>query len=179
MPTDRLTVEICRSHFSKEAFDLYNDYNIKKFEDSIVTEYSYCEHVVNTPTTHQVIDGIEYGTFHHLYRLDGKLVAVEVVDVIPKGMVSVYMWYDVNKEIAKYSFGVYSVLNDIEINQWQNTWVLASPVHMHLPPRALDLFFCLADYNLKRKLLAFVRFISLSHKVNNREATFCYLFVYS
>jgi hypothetical protein len=71
------------------------------------------------------------------------------------------------------------VLNDIEINQRQNTWVLASPVHMHLPPRALDLFFCLANYNLKRKLLAFVRFISLSHKVNNREATFCYLFVYS
>ena len=115
MPVERLTVEICHAHFSKEAFDLYNEYHVKKHDKPLKSEYSYCEHVVNTPTTYQVIDGIEYGTFHQLYRLDGKLVAVEVVDVIPKGIVSVYMWYDVNKEIAKYSFGVYSVLKDIEM----------------------------------------------------------------
>ena len=115
MPVDRLTVETCRSHFNREAFDLYNTYHVKRFNYCIESEYYYCEHVVDTPTTYQVIDGIEYGTFHQLYRLDGKLVAVEVVDVIPKGMVSVYMWYDVNKEIAKYSFGVYSVLKDIEM----------------------------------------------------------------
>jgi len=115
MPVDRLTVETCHAHFSREAFDLYNEYHIKKHNKPRKSEYSYCEHVVNTPTTYQVIDGVEYGTFHQMYRLDGKLVAVEVVDVILRGMVSVYMWFDISKEVAKHSFGVYSVLKDIEM----------------------------------------------------------------
>lgn len=115
MPVDRLTVETCPAHFSKEAFDLYNDYHVKKHDKPLKSEYSYCEHVVNTPTTHQTIDGIEYGTFHQLYRLDGKLVAVGIIDVIPKGMVSIYMWYDVSKEVSKFSFGVYSALKEIEM----------------------------------------------------------------
>ena len=115
MPVKRLTVETCHAHFSKEAFDLYNEYHVKKHDKPLKSEYSYCEHVVNTPTTYQVIDGIEYGTFHQLYRLDGKLVAVGIIDVIPRGMVSIYMWYDVNKETAKYSFGVYSALKEIEM----------------------------------------------------------------
>lgn len=115
MPVDRLTVETCPAHFSKEAFDLYNDYHVKKHDKPLKSEYSYCEHAVNTPTTHQTINGIEYGTFHQLYRLDGKLVAVGIIDVIPKGMVSIYMWYDVSKEISKYSFGVYSALKEIEM----------------------------------------------------------------
>lgn len=70
---------------------------------------------MNTPTSYQVIDGVEYGTFHQMYRLDGKLVAVGIIDVIPRGMVSIYMWYDVSKETAKYSFGVYSALKEIEM----------------------------------------------------------------
>ena len=115
MPVDRLTVETCPAHFSKEAFDLYNDYHVKKHDKPLKSEYSYCEHAVNTPTTHQTINGIEYGTFHQLYRLDGKLVAVGIIDIIPKGMVSIYMWYDVSKEISKYSFGVYSALKEIEM----------------------------------------------------------------
>ena len=115
MPVDRLTVETCPAHFSREAFDLYNDYHIKKHDKPLKSEYSYCEHTVNTPTTHQTIDGIEYGTFHQMYRLDGKLVAVGIIDVIPKGLVSIYMWYDVSKEISKYSFGVYSALKEIEM----------------------------------------------------------------
>ena len=120
MPTERLTMETCHTHFSREAFDLYNEYHVKKHDKPIKSEFSYCEHVVNTPTTYQVIDGVEYGTFHQMYRLDGKLVAVEVVDVILRGMVSVYMWYDISKEIAKYSFGVYSVLKDIEVVKSMN-----------------------------------------------------------
>ncbi len=115
MPTDRLTVETCHAHFNREAFDLYNEYHVKKHDKPLKSEYSYCEHIVNTPTSYQVIDGVEYGTFHQMYRLDGKLVAVGIIDVIPRGMVSIYMWYDVSKETAKYSFGVYSALKEIEM----------------------------------------------------------------
>lgn len=31
---------------------------------------------------------VPYGTYHQLYRIDGKLVAVGVVDILPKCLVS-------------------------------------------------------------------------------------------
>ena len=117
IPENSLSVETCHVHFSKEAFDLYNNYNVKRHNDPLKSEESYCEHVVNTPVAYQVMGGIEYGTFHLLYRLDGKLVAVSVVDVVPKGIISVYMWYDVSKDIAKYSLGKYSILKEIEMGE--------------------------------------------------------------
>ena len=115
MPVDRLTVETVPASFSREAFDLYNAYHIKKHDKPLKSEHSYCEHTVNTPTSHQSVNGVECGTFHQLYRLDGKLVAIGIIDIVPKGIVSIYMWYSLDKEIAKYSFGVYSALKEIEL----------------------------------------------------------------
>lgn len=114
MPLDRLTVETKPAHFCREAFDLYNEYHIQRHDKPRKSEFSYCEHIVNSPFQHQTIDGIEYGTYHQLYRLDGKLVAIGIIDVVPKGVVSIYMWYSVAKEVLKLSFGVYSALKEIE-----------------------------------------------------------------
>ena len=115
MPKDRLTVETLPTHFNRDAFDLYNDYHVVKHEKPLKSMFSYCEHVVNSPIQPQTIDGIDYGTFHQLYRLDGKLVAIGIIDVVPKGVVSIYMWYDLTKSVAKFSFGVYSALKEIEL----------------------------------------------------------------
>ena len=115
---EQLKVETIPAQFHKESFDLYNKYHMGKHDKPLKSEYSYCEHIVNKPIAYQPIDGIEdlqYGTYHQLYWLDGKLVAVGIIDIIPKGMVSIYMWYDVTKEISKYSFGVYSALKEIEM----------------------------------------------------------------
>lgn len=110
-----LTVETLPTHFSREAFDLYNDYHVHKHDKPRKSEFSYCEHIVNSPLMPQTIDGIDYGTFHQLYRFDGKLVAIGIIDVVPKGVVSIYMWYDVSKDVSKFSFGVYSALKEIEL----------------------------------------------------------------
>ena len=115
MPKDRLTIETLPTHFNSEAFDLYNSYHVAKHDKPMKSMFSYAEHVVNSPLQHQTVDGVEYGTFHQLYRLDGKLVAIGIIDVVPKGVVSIYMWYDVSKAISKYSFGVYSALKEIEL----------------------------------------------------------------
>ena len=115
MPKDRLTIETLPTHFNREAFDLYNTYHIEKHEKPLKSMFSYTEHIVNSPVQNQMVDGVEYGTFHQLYRLDGKLVAIGIIDVVPKGIVSIYMWYDISKEVAKYSFGVYSALKEIEL----------------------------------------------------------------
>ena len=39
---------------------------------------------------------MRYRTFHQLYQLDGKLVAVGLMDIVPSGVVSLYMWYNMN-----------------------------------------------------------------------------------
>lgn len=115
MPVDRLTVETVPASFNREAFDLYNSYHVKKHDKPLKSEHSYCEHTVNTPTAYETVGGVECGTFHQLYRLDGQLVAIGIIDIIPKGIVSIYMWYSLVKEVSKYSFGVYSALKEIEL----------------------------------------------------------------
>ena len=46
-----------------------------------------------------------YGTYHQLYRLDGRLVAVGVVDILPSGLSSVYLFYDPDEKLL--SLGTY------------------------------------------------------------------------
>lgn len=117
MPEDRLTIETIPTQFVQEAYDLYNSYHLAKHEKPRKSQYSYCEHVVNGPMCNQSINGFDYGTYHQLYRIDGKLVAVGVIDIVPNGVVSIYMWYDMSKEISKLSFGTYSALKEIEFAQ--------------------------------------------------------------
>lgn len=57
----------------------------------------------------------DYGSYHHHYRIDGKLVAVGVIDILPKCLSSVYLFYD-----PDYGFlnpGVYSALRELELTR--------------------------------------------------------------
>ncbi|KAJ8014090.1 hypothetical protein DPEC_G00036640, partial [Dallia pectoralis] len=58
-------------------------------------------------------DGPEtgYGSFHQQYWLDGRLVAVGVVDVLPTCVSSVYLYY--HPDFASLSLGSYSALREI------------------------------------------------------------------
>lgn len=115
MPTERVTVETLPTHFNRHAFNLYNEYHVERHEKPLKSEYSYCEHIVNSPLVNCSEDGVNYGTYHQLYRLDGRLVAIGIIDVVPSGIVSVYMWYSTAKEVCRLSFGVYSALKEIEL----------------------------------------------------------------
>ena len=115
MPAHRLTVETRPTHYSMEAHQLYNQYNIGRHDRHQASDFHYREHVVDSPIRNEAVNGIEYGSYHQLYRLDGKLVAVGLIDIVPKGIVSVYMWYSLEKEVSKYSLGVYSALKEIEM----------------------------------------------------------------
>ena len=114
MPSN-IRVKTLPAYFNKEAFDLYNSYHVSKHDKPIKSRHSYTEHVVYSPYRQQEgKGGIVYGTYHQEYYLGDRLAAVGVIDVVPYGVVSVYMWYDNSKEINKYSFGVYSALKEIE-----------------------------------------------------------------
>ena len=114
MPSN-INIKTLPAYFNKESFDLYNSYHVSKHNKPISSEHTYAEHVVYSPYRQQEgKGGIVYGTYHQEYYLGDRLAAVGVIDVVPYGVVSVYMWYDNSKEINKYSFGVYSALKEIE-----------------------------------------------------------------
>ncbi len=46
---------------------------------------------------------LEYGAYHQLYRLDGKLIAMAVIDILPNCVSSVYFMY--NAEWERFSLG--------------------------------------------------------------------------
>lgn len=61
----------------------------------------------STPAT-----SLQRGTFHQHYRLDGKLIAVGVIDISESGISSVYCFYD--PELSHLSLGKYAALREIE-----------------------------------------------------------------
>ena len=56
-----------------------------------------------------------YGSYHQHYLLDGKLIAVGVIDILPKCIFSVYVFYDVDYNFL--SLGVYSALREIAMTR--------------------------------------------------------------
>ena len=52
-----------------------------------------------------------YGSFHQQYWLDGKLIAVGVIDILPKCVSSVYLFYD--PDYRNLTLGTYGALRYI------------------------------------------------------------------
>uniref|UniRef100_UPI00358F0FD0 arginyl-tRNA--protein transferase 1 isoform X2 n=1 Tax=Myxine glutinosa TaxID=7769 RepID=UPI00358F0FD0 len=56
-----------------------------------------------------------YGSFHEQFWLDGKLLAVGVLDILPRCLSSVYFYYD--PDYSNLSLGVYSALREIALTK--------------------------------------------------------------
>ena len=110
-----VTVETVRPQMDNESYELYNRYQQSKHGKPLKAADGYCNHIVDTPLVARTLHGIPYGTVHQLYRMDGCLIGVGVLDVLPHCLISVYMFYDVDRrDVAKLSLGVYAVLQEIE-----------------------------------------------------------------
>ncbi|GJP70289.1 hypothetical protein CLOP_g1238 [Closterium sp. NIES-67] len=135
-----LEITTHRSAFTQEEFDLYRKYQIKVHGDapSTVTRRAYENFLVNTPLIHvpppapppvapppaapspvapppeaqAPLPSCGYGSFHQQYRIDGRLVAVGVVDVLPRCLSSKYLFWD--PDFAFLSLGKFSALKEIE-----------------------------------------------------------------
>jgi len=60
------------------------------------------------------LDFTQQGTFHQQYRVNGNLIAVGVVDVLPQGLSSVYVFYDPDFCHNVAPLGKYTVLREIQ-----------------------------------------------------------------
>jgi arginine-tRNA-protein transferase len=110
---------MARSHFDPEEFALYKRYQTKVHKEKTVTESSYKRFLVDTPIVSippvsgdNTVPPCGYGSFHQQYRVDGKLVAVGVVDILPKCLSSKYLFWD--PDLAFLSLGKYTALREID-----------------------------------------------------------------
>lgn len=76
---------------------------------TVLTSSSYCS-LFASPQAEHSPDGPEvgYGSFHQQYWLDGRIVAVGVIDILPTCVSSVYLYY--HPDFASLSLGSYSAL---------------------------------------------------------------------
>jgi arginine-tRNA-protein transferase len=109
-----------RSVFDPEEFALYKKYQIRVHKDKPkkVNESSYRRFLVETPVifvpprNDNLAPPCGFGSLHQQYLIDGKLVAVGVVDILPRCLSSKYMFWD--PDLAFLSLGKYSALEEIK-----------------------------------------------------------------
>ncbi|XP_076897137.1 arginyl-tRNA--protein transferase 1-like [Bidens hawaiensis] len=123
-----LEIRLKRSTFDPEEYELYRKYQIKVHNDAPdhVTESSYKRFLIDSPLIYVQSKGdgsvpsCGFGSFHQQYLINGKLVAVGVVDILPKCLSSKYLFWD--PDLAFLSLGKYSALQEIN-------WVKESQTH--------------------------------------------------
>lgn len=105
-----------------EEFSLYRKYQhiVHGDDKDELTERQFRRFLVDGPL-HYVppvgncndIPSTGLGAFHHQYRIDGKLVAVGVIDILPHCVSSKYFFYDPDYRFL--SLGTYSALREIHL----------------------------------------------------------------
>ncbi|KAI9278374.1 arginine-tRNA-protein transferase, partial [Phascolomyces articulosus] len=109
------------SSVTKEKFELYRKYQVHIHHDEFdeVSERGFKRFLVDSPLKiEQFSDGKTgqgYGSFHQKYILDGKLIAIAVLDILPKCVSSVYFIYDPDYNFL--GLGNYSALREISLTQ--------------------------------------------------------------
>ncbi|THH33666.1 hypothetical protein EUX98_g547 [Antrodiella citrinella] len=111
------------SSFTKEKFDLYQSYQREiHHEEEEKEPGSFQRFLIDSSLQNEDIPysqspppGLpkQYGSYHQLYRLDGKLIAMGVIDILPACVSSVYFMYE--KEWERLSMGKMSALREISL----------------------------------------------------------------
>jgi hypothetical protein len=67
---------------------------------------------LNKKTKHPEMYPKKYGTYNFIHRLDGKIIAVGIWDILPTCLSSVYLYYDTDYQFL--DLGVFTAIREIE-----------------------------------------------------------------
>ncbi|KWU42599.1 hypothetical protein RHOSPDRAFT_2986, partial [Rhodotorula sp. JG-1b] len=100
--------------FTEEKYDLYEKYQTQVHHEpaATVSRKGFKRFLVDTPLELEPTrsPSYSYGSHHALYRLDGRLIAFAVLDILPRAVSSVYFVWD--PEYAGMSLGKVSALRE-------------------------------------------------------------------
>lgn len=116
----QLEIRLKKSSYDPKEYSLYRKYQIRVHNDrpDRVTESSYRRFLVDTPLVYVPPTGdgsvapCGFGSFHQQYLIDGQLIAVGVIDILPNCLSSKYLFWD--PDLATLSLGKFSALEEIK-----------------------------------------------------------------
>jgi arginyl-tRNA---protein transferase len=119
-PAHKLTFELDEDSFTLEKYTLDEKYQriIHHESKKEVDEKQFTRFLCSSPfkqktyTDERTGETRKTGSFHELYRIDGKLVAFAVLDFLPNTISSVYFVYDPDT-LSKFGMGKVSALREI------------------------------------------------------------------
>jgi len=121
-PVHVFEVTLEPSSYTDEKFTLFQSYEKNIHDNAEKSSESFRRFLVETPLQMEPIPypsvtpahlPSHYGSYHQLYRLDGRLIAMGVIDILPSCVSSVYFMWE--KEYEKFSLGKLSALREISL----------------------------------------------------------------
>lgn len=119
-PSHKLEVTLENDAFTEEKFAVFENYQrvVHKEEPASISRKGFKRFLCNSPVRPDVWTDAngrhrKVGSFHQCYRLDGKLVAVGVLDLLPEAVSAVYFMYD--NSIHKHQPGKLGALREIAL----------------------------------------------------------------
>jgi arginine-tRNA-protein transferase len=115
-PAHRFEVTLDRDDFSEEKYAVYLAYQMAVHHEAAAknTRHQFRRFLCDSPLQKldRTVGGAtqKLGSFHHCYRLDGRLVAFAVLDLLPHCVSGVYFVY--HPDFARFSFGKISALRE-------------------------------------------------------------------
>jgi arginine-tRNA-protein transferase len=102
----------------EESYNLFCKYQKLVHDDVNTSRKGYEGFLISSPLTTLPADRIQQpalGSYHQQYLLDGKIIAVGVVDLLPRCLSSKYFYYD--PDFSFLTLGTYSALREIAFTQ--------------------------------------------------------------
>ena len=115
-PAHRLEVSLEPDNFTEEKYTIFENYQraVHHEKPSDISQQGFRRFLCDSPLHRNTgaSNGTEQplGSFHQCYRLNGRLIAVGVIDLLPHCVSSVYFMY--HEDFERWSFGKLSALRE-------------------------------------------------------------------
>ena len=111
-PDHRFEVTLEPDDFTEEKFKLFDNYqrHVHHEGDKDISRMGFRRFLCASPLHRHDIGSKKVGSFHQMYRLDGRLIAMGVLDLAPQAVSGVYFIY--HSDFEKWSFGKLSALRE-------------------------------------------------------------------
>jgi arginine-tRNA-protein transferase len=118
-PAHNLTIILEPDNYTEEKYTVFENYqrNVHHEPPQKISRSGFKNFLCHSPLprSKQTFDGRErrLGSYHQCYRLDGKLIAVGVLDLLPQCVSAVYFMYD--ESVHQHGFGKLGALREIAL----------------------------------------------------------------
>jgi len=101
----------------EESFLVYREYQTMVHGDPPheCDMRTFAMFLADSPLVGRVEQGVELGAFHQHYLVDGRIVAVAVLDLLPACLSSVYLYYSPGFWGRRLSPGTYSAVREVQL----------------------------------------------------------------